>query len=223
MTVLIDPPIWVAHGRRWSHLVSDTSFEELHVFARSMGIPERGFEGDHYDVPEERYRQLVLAGAHQVNSRELLTRLQAAGLRRRKRRGEKVLASHPAPDGGRIDTMLSRLDPLATVRSHLVMAVRGRPVSDQVLVVQGTSGPELPSAATPPASGVQLGYLRHLDASLDVTQLVDVVWQVETDGSPDVDGADPVWIPRVDAVQQLPAPVVPLLALLGRRPEGAPR
>ena len=55
VAILIDPPRAEAHGRRWSHLVSDTSLDELHRFARSVGIPERGFEGDHYDVPEERY------------------------------------------------------------------------------------------------------------------------------------------------------------------------
>ncbi len=51
MTLMIDPPLWPAHGRRWSHLISDTSFAELHTFARALGIPERGFDGDHYDVP----------------------------------------------------------------------------------------------------------------------------------------------------------------------------
>ena len=50
MTLLIDPPNAPGHGRLWSHLVSDTSFEELHVFARALGIPERGFDRDHYDI-----------------------------------------------------------------------------------------------------------------------------------------------------------------------------
>ena len=53
MAVLIDTPVWPWRGRRWSHLVSDVSHEELHAFAASaLDIPRRAFQGDHYDVPE---------------------------------------------------------------------------------------------------------------------------------------------------------------------------
>ena len=72
VAILIDPPGPEAHGRRWSHLVSDTSLAELHAFARTIGIPERGFEGDHYDVPEERYRAVVAAGATPTPPRDLV-------------------------------------------------------------------------------------------------------------------------------------------------------
>jgi hypothetical protein len=82
--ILIDPPMVPAHGRLWSHLVSDASYDELHAFAREHGIPARGFERDHYDVPGEFYDRLVEAGARPVSSRELVSRLLAAGLRRRK-------------------------------------------------------------------------------------------------------------------------------------------
>jgi 8-oxo-dGTP pyrophosphatase MutT (NUDIX family) len=92
MAILIDPPRAEAHGRRWSHLVSDTSLDELHRFARSVGIPERGFEGDHYDVPEERYAMVVAAGASPTPARDLLRALQASGLRLQKRRGDKGVA-----------------------------------------------------------------------------------------------------------------------------------
>lgn len=84
MAVLVDPPSWPAHGRLWSHLVSDVSFTELHEFAARVGLPERGFHRDHYDVPAERYDAVVQAGAEPVPSRELLRRLVAAGLRRRR-------------------------------------------------------------------------------------------------------------------------------------------
>jgi hypothetical protein len=83
VTLLIDPPAWPAHGRLWSHLVSDVSFEELHEFARRIGLPERGFHRDHYDVPAESYDDVVAAGAVGVSSRELVGRIIAAGLRRR--------------------------------------------------------------------------------------------------------------------------------------------
>jgi hypothetical protein len=86
MTLLIDPPDVPGHGRMWSHLASDTSYEELHEFARVLGIPERGFDRDHYDVPSEWYDQVVALGAQPVTSRELVRRLIAAGLRRRKPR-----------------------------------------------------------------------------------------------------------------------------------------
>lgn len=84
MTILIDPPAVEGHGRLWSHLASDASFEELHAFARTLDIPERGFDRDHYDVPSEFYDVMIAAGATPVTSRELVRRLLAAGLRRRR-------------------------------------------------------------------------------------------------------------------------------------------
>jgi len=84
MTVLIDLPVWPGRGRLWSHLVSDASYEELHAFARRCGIPARGFERDHYDVPAELYDALLAAGAVPTSSRELVARLTTAGLRRRR-------------------------------------------------------------------------------------------------------------------------------------------
>jgi Protein of unknown function (DUF4031) len=87
VTVLIDTPAWHWRGRRWSHLVSDVSLDELHAFvAAELGIPRRAFQGDHYDVPEDLYEVAVAAGAEPVGARELLARLVAAGLRVRKPR-----------------------------------------------------------------------------------------------------------------------------------------
>ncbi|NJC83763.1 DUF4031 domain-containing protein [Planosporangium mesophilum] len=83
-TLYLDPARWPAHGRLWSHLVSDTSFAELHAFAEMLGAPRRAFERDHYDVPAERVAIAVWLGATVVPSRELVARLTAAGLRRRK-------------------------------------------------------------------------------------------------------------------------------------------
>ena len=84
--ILIDPPQVPWRGRLWSHLVSDASYDELHAFAAAFGIPERGFDRDHYDVPQEYYEPLVAAGAFPVTSRELVARLIESGLRQRKRR-----------------------------------------------------------------------------------------------------------------------------------------
>ena len=85
--ILIDPPAWPAHGRLWSHVVSDRSLDELHAFARRLGIPSRGFDRDHYDVPSERYADIVAAGARPASSRDLVAALSAAGLRRRRGAG----------------------------------------------------------------------------------------------------------------------------------------
>ncbi|WP_062521587.1 DUF4031 domain-containing protein [Demequina silvatica] len=79
--ILIDPPLWPAHGRVWGHLVSDSSLAELHDFAARAGMPERAFDRDHYDYPVERRAELVALGAVEVSTRELITRLRASGLR----------------------------------------------------------------------------------------------------------------------------------------------
>jgi hypothetical protein len=86
MSLMIDPPAVPSRGRMWSHLASDESFDELHEFARELGIPERGFDRDHYDVPSEWYDEVVSRGVEPVTSRELVKRLVTAGLRRRKPR-----------------------------------------------------------------------------------------------------------------------------------------
>ena len=87
--VLIDQPIWPAHNTLWAHLVSDTSLDELHAFAAIAGIPRRGFDHDHYDVPAAKWDELVAQGAVPVTVRQLVERLQASGLRvsQRERRG----------------------------------------------------------------------------------------------------------------------------------------
>lgn len=81
--ILVDRPLWPAHGRRFAHLVSDESFDELHAFAAALGLPRRAFHRDHYDLPGERWDDAIAAGATEVDARELVRRLRSAGLRRR--------------------------------------------------------------------------------------------------------------------------------------------
>ncbi|MFZ1411932.1 MAG: DUF4031 domain-containing protein, partial [Micropruina sp.] len=81
MAILIDPPRWPAHGTVFSHLVSDTSLEELHAFAAAAGVPTRAFDHDHYDVAMRRYDDLVARGAEEVSANNLVRRLVASGLR----------------------------------------------------------------------------------------------------------------------------------------------
>lgn len=79
--ILCDRALWHKSGTRWAHLVSDVSYEELHLFASRLGIPERAFQGDHYDIEESLIPLACSVGAVQVDPRELLGRLRAAGLR----------------------------------------------------------------------------------------------------------------------------------------------
>ena len=84
--ILVDAAVWPARGRRWAHLVSDLSHDELHAFAERLGLPPRAFHRDHYDLPAELRDAALELGAAPVTSRELVRRLQQAGLRRRKGR-----------------------------------------------------------------------------------------------------------------------------------------
>jgi hypothetical protein len=81
VTVLVDECRWWFKGRRWCHMVSDVDLDELHLHAVKVGLPERAFHGDHYDVPEELREEAIAAGAEEVPSRELVRRLRGAGLR----------------------------------------------------------------------------------------------------------------------------------------------
>ena len=47
----------------------------------AAGIPRRGFDLDHYDVPAAKWAELVALGAHPVGVREFVQRLAASGLR----------------------------------------------------------------------------------------------------------------------------------------------
>ena len=64
-------------------MVSDTPIEELKKFASKLGIPEKGFQGDHFDVPEHMRQIAIDHGAKEVSSREILRALYAAGIRKR--------------------------------------------------------------------------------------------------------------------------------------------
>src|SRR3954469_2637533 len=58
VAVLIDTPVWPWRGRRWSHLVSDVSYDELHAFvAAELGIPRRAFQGRPQRLPGGLHRR----------------------------------------------------------------------------------------------------------------------------------------------------------------------
>ena len=87
--ILIDPPAVPAHGRLWSHLASDTSYDELHVFAARPRHPRARLRPRPLRRARRVVRPVVAAGAVPVSSRELVGRLVRAGLRRRKSRAER--------------------------------------------------------------------------------------------------------------------------------------
>ncbi|WP_422934290.1 DUF4031 domain-containing protein [Sinomonas sp. P47F7] len=103
MAILIDTPVWPAHGTVFAHLVSDTSLAELHAFAAAADVPERAFDEDHYDVPERRHAELVALGARSVDGRTLARALIASGLRVPARERAKALAG---PLAGRWERLL---------------------------------------------------------------------------------------------------------------------
>lgn len=81
MAILIDEATWPWRDWLWCHMVSDTSVEELKAFAAELGIPDRGFQGDHFDVPEHMRAIAIERGAQVVTTRQILAALYSAGLR----------------------------------------------------------------------------------------------------------------------------------------------
>lgn len=125
MAVLVDAAIWRWRGRRWCHLASDTSHEELHAFAAQLGIARRHFQGDHYDVPEELRGTAVTLGAVEVAGRDLVAALRRNGLRRPGARLQAAAAyakwSYP-PDSARRSPSPVSHTPDAAVTSPMTAA-----------------------------------------------------------------------------------------------------
>ncbi len=93
--ILVDPLTpHVTAGRktRWCHMVSDVGEDELHAFARKLGLQRSWFQrrpaasAAHYDLMPSRRAHAVMLGAVEVTSRELVRRnydgLTARGLLR---------------------------------------------------------------------------------------------------------------------------------------------
>ncbi len=81
MAILIDSALWRWRDWMWCHMVSDTSLAELKAFAAQLGVPEKGFQGDHVDLPEHMREVAIANGAREVSSRELVEALYLAGMR----------------------------------------------------------------------------------------------------------------------------------------------
>ena len=115
MTVLVDDATWSWQGRRWAHLVSDESLDELHELAQAIGLRRLGFQGDHYDVDEVDRGRAIERGASAVGSRELVRRLRVAGLRRAttkptwRRIGAESVEARVVPTAASIERMRTAL------------------------------------------------------------------------------------------------------------------
>jgi len=65
----------VCRARYWCHMVTDGELEELHRFAKKLGLREWMFQPlplPHYDLTREKRYQAVLLGAFEVSGKELL-------------------------------------------------------------------------------------------------------------------------------------------------------
>ncbi|MEM7094919.1 MAG: DUF4031 domain-containing protein [Actinomycetota bacterium] len=77
---MIDTPRWRWRGHLWAHLISDSSLDELHEAARTLGLRWLSFGRDHYDVPDTLWAQACEL-AELVDSRDIVRSLRANGLR----------------------------------------------------------------------------------------------------------------------------------------------
>lgn len=169
MSILVDEAIWRWRGRRWAHLVSDTDHDELHRFARRLGVPYLAFQGDHYDVHDRLRERAVRAGARPVTGRELVVALRDAGLRRRDgpgpwdwrwRRHVVARPLGPGSDPTRFPepvtpTVLAEIDRLA-VGGIPASVGRAERDGESLVVVSTTQRLEIDSGVTPLASGAVL-------------------------------------------------------------------
>jgi uncharacterized protein DUF4031 len=84
--------------KHWCHMVSDTSFEELHAFAAALGIPRERFQRDHYDLPPILRERAVRQGAEQVTISDLAQRMAGPrGERNRARSARRAAARAGGP------------------------------------------------------------------------------------------------------------------------------
>ena len=154
--LLIDPPAWPAHGRLWSHLVSDTSYRGAARLRRARSASRgRASRGTTTTSPRRGMPRSSPPVPCPIDGRELLKRLRDSGLRISKRKHERVLQSTPdAPwlpagrSGGRHRVATGR--PAAQHRRGA--ARRDRPGWAARASAGPTVGPDLPSRPVAPAT-----------------------------------------------------------------------
>jgi hypothetical protein len=62
------------HNHQWCHMFADEAdCQELHDFAKKLGLKREWFQGDHYDLVPTKRIKAILLGAKSVNNREAVT------------------------------------------------------------------------------------------------------------------------------------------------------
>jgi len=71
--IFVDVLLPYGGSRKWCHLISDAGDEELHEFARKIGLKREWFQNKripHYDITGSKRKIAVGLGATEVNSRQ---------------------------------------------------------------------------------------------------------------------------------------------------------
>jgi hypothetical protein len=70
-SILVDAAEWEWKGRKWCHMVSTTSLEDLHNFAALLGLERNWFQDEpgfpHYDLTSAKRRHALNLGARPVS------------------------------------------------------------------------------------------------------------------------------------------------------------
>ena len=116
MALFVDECRWPWRGRRWCHLISGDSTDELHAFAVRLGLPRQAFQGDHYDLDEPLRSGAIHQGAQPIGSRDLIRLLRDGGMRMRPGKSRPPTPSLPVEHASLVLARLhSRLPPGARI------------------------------------------------------------------------------------------------------------
>ena len=70
--IYVDDARIYARGKNWYHLMSDTDGDEIHRFARKIGLKRHWFHKDHYDVTLPMKIRAIQAGAEPCTVMDLV-------------------------------------------------------------------------------------------------------------------------------------------------------
>jgi len=80
MTIYVDQPKWKWRRRWWCHLFTDGKINELHNFAKEIGLEREWFQDKekfpHYDITENKRKLALKKGAKELKSKEILLRIK---------------------------------------------------------------------------------------------------------------------------------------------------
>ncbi len=105
--ILVDQAIYLWRGRKWCHMTSDVSLEELHAFAAQLGMKREWFQDHpkmpHYDITAEQRLIALKMGAIPAEGAQLLAWVAAPNDPRRAwRRALRERYPHPLAGEGRL-------------------------------------------------------------------------------------------------------------------------